>query len=136
MGFECLTFGNTAPPLYISVELSSHWERCAQVMQFKCTRYSCDDLTLSVTICSVSILFQSYFRCSEGASSNPAWINSFSVDVSNVRKSWNFLLRCFILASFILLPCMTQHQRSHNNRHWKAVQHFDLISDNVVWWPS
>ena len=121
MGFECLTFGNTAPPLYISVELSSHWERCAQVMQFKCTRYSCDDLTLSVRIYSVSILFQFYSGVPKGASSNSAWVNSFSVDVSNVRKSWNFLLRRFILASFILLPCMTQHKRAHNNIHWKAV---------------
>ena len=37
------TFANTALP----VELSSHCERCAHLIQFKCTRYSRDNLTLS-----------------------------------------------------------------------------------------
>ena len=47
-------------PAALSVELSSHWEQCAHVMQFKCMRYSCDDLTLSVRIYSVSILLQNH----------------------------------------------------------------------------
>ena len=29
------------------VELSSHWEQCAHLIQFKCTRYSHNDLTLN-----------------------------------------------------------------------------------------
>ena len=42
-----------------AVELSSHWERCAQ---FNRTRYSHDDSTLSVRIWNVSILFQNHFQ--------------------------------------------------------------------------
>ena len=44
----------------LPVELSSHWERCAHLIRFKCTRNSRDDLTLSVTIYNVSILFQNH----------------------------------------------------------------------------
>ena len=44
----------------LPVELSCHWERCAHLIQFKCTRYSRDDFTLSVTIYNVSILFQNH----------------------------------------------------------------------------
>ena len=44
-----------ALPVCRSTELSSHWERCAHLMQFKCTRYSRDNLTLSMRICCVSI---------------------------------------------------------------------------------
>ena len=44
----------------LPVELWSHWEWCAHLIQFKCARYSCDDLTLSVTIYIVSILFQNH----------------------------------------------------------------------------
>ena len=37
----------------------------------------------------------------EGASSNPARVNSFSVDVSSVRKSWNFLMLQWYLAHIL-----------------------------------
>ena len=39
----------------LPVELSSHWERYTYLIQFKCARYSRDDLTLSVKIYSVSM---------------------------------------------------------------------------------
>ena len=41
-----------------------------------------------------SLTWQSGFP--EGASSNPAQVNSYSVDVSSARKSLNFLFVCFV----------------------------------------
>ena len=55
-GFELAPSGT--PVRRSAVELSSHWERCAYFIQFKFTRYCRDDLTLSVRIYRVLILFQ------------------------------------------------------------------------------
>ena len=48
------------PALVDSSGIWTHWERCAHLIQFKCTRYSRDDLTVFVRIYSVSILFQNH----------------------------------------------------------------------------
>ena len=53
------------------------WKQGARIIQFKCTRYSHDKLTLSVRICSTSVL--------KGMSSksNPARVNSVLVVMSS-----------------------------------------------------
>ena len=81
----------------LSYRVHRDWKRV--FIQLKCTRYSCDNLTLiHERMFSVSILFQNHLQ-------RYTWTeffnyNHFSVDFGSVRLSWKIIVHLYLWGWF------------------------------------
>ena len=83
-GIWTRTFGKTGPPFYASVKSSREY-----LVQLNWIKWAHRSQWLD------SSTGRAADRCSRRCEFKPARVNSFSVDVSSVRKSWNCLLMFF-----------------------------------------
>ena len=137
-GFELAPSGYRSAAL--PVELSSPQGLEASFIQFKCTRYSRDNLTLiHERMCSVSILFQNHpqrytwteiFYDSGGPVSQRCEFKSrsnqhFSVDFCGVKLSWKVSVHVRYISeddseieSNEYLPVNSQQNLTWQKKHW------------------